>query len=136
MTSRPNIASGPAPAIALLIRHAPFAGTTVAISPAIVMRRPAIVMRGCFTYKLIREELVRLYADARSAGAEHAAPLQFLLHGSRGLDRRTRWQARAPVDAVGGPRDRHRNFRYNALMETAMGTPSTDKVERRHGKHN
>ena len=38
--------------------------------------------------------------------------------------------------SCGRPRDRHRNFRYNALMETAMGTPSTDKVERRHGKHN
>ena len=36
MTPRPNVATGPAPAIALLIRQAPFVGTTVAISPAIV----------------------------------------------------------------------------------------------------
>ena len=29
MTPRPNVAAGPAPAIALLVRHAPFAGTTI-----------------------------------------------------------------------------------------------------------
>ena len=76
---------------------------------AVVLRRPAIVMRGRFTYKLTREELVRLYADARSAGAEHAAPLQFLLHdpvdsiverdGKREL-LSMRWGARAIATAI------------------------------------